>query len=278
MKEFLIRTSKKLKEKGFLRLSIWFLKKAQKLNGKEVERLLQEHKNDYAKCLKKKARDYEKKGDPTEALILLERVKELGGEVDEEWEEGLRLKSRKQKSFETKLLLNPASIGFNFARSYRKQLFSISGTPSFSDEDDSSRKVIPPELLKVWKKAVKSSQDYEKQYRLAVNMAIYGYIWEAKIQGEKTEEIKKTTEIELLLGILNMDLGEKEKAAEKLMYALELDPKNQEAYCHLGKIFSEIDEETAIQYLRKCIEIDPTTETAENAIEILEEIKDEIEV
>ncbi len=278
MHEFLIKTAIMLKEKGFLRLSMWFLEKAKRIDGEEVEKLLEEQKHEYASYLEKKAREYEKAGDYTEALILLERVKDLGKEVDENWEEDLRIKSRKQKEFETKLLMNPSSMGFQFARQYRKWLFSLTGTPRHSFEDDSSRKVIPPELLTIWKDAYKNPDDYEKQYKLALNFSIYGYIWEAILQAEKTEELQKTAEVEFLLGILFMDIGEKEKAAEKFICAIEIDPSYQEAYFYLGKLFSEIDTETAIQYLRKCIEVDPTTDIAESAIEILGGIRDEIEV
>ncbi|MCD6453945.1 MAG: tetratricopeptide repeat protein [Candidatus Aminicenantes bacterium] len=278
MQGFLIKTAKVLKEKGFLRLSMWFLERAKKIDGKEVEKLLEEQKHEYASYLEKKAKEYEKNGDFTEALLLLERVKDLGKEVDEEWMERVREESRKQKEFETKLLLNPSSMGFQFANQYRKWLFSLTGTPRHSSEDDSSRKVVPPEIFKVWKEAYKNPEDYEKQYKLALNFSVYGYIWEAILQAEKTEKLKKTPEIEFLLGILYMDTGEKEKAAEKFTCAIELDPEYQEAYYYLGRLFSEIDDEIAIQYLRKCIEIDPTSDIAESAIEILGGIKETIEV
>ena len=87
MQEFLIRTAIMLKEKGFLRLSMWFLEKAKRIDGEKVERLLEEQRHEYASYLERKAKEYEKAGDYTEALILLERVKDLGKEVDENWEE-----------------------------------------------------------------------------------------------------------------------------------------------------------------------------------------------
>ncbi len=279
MKDFLIKTAVRLKERGYYRLSFWFLEKAKKMGAKEkAEELLKQQKHDYARYLIEKAKDYEKQGDFIEALILAERAMDMGEKVDEDWLENLRKHSRKQKEFETKLLLNPASMGFQFASNYRKWLFSLTGAPRFSHEDDSSRKVLPPELLKVWKEAYEKPQDYEAQYKLALNFSIYGYTWEAISQAQKAESLKKTSEVEFLMGMLYMELGEKEKAGEKLTCALELDPENQAAYYFLGKLFLDMDEEAALFYLRRCIEIDPTSDVAESALDLLGGIKREIEV
>ncbi len=279
MKDFLIKTAIRLRKRGYYRLSFWFLERAKRFGAQErAEELLREEKQEYARYLLEKAREYEKKGDFTEALILIERAEELGAQVDKDEVEALREKSRKQKEFETKLLLNPASMGFQFASNYRKWLFSLTGTPHFSHEDDSSRKILPPELLKVWKEAYEKPEDYEAQYKLALNFSIYGYTWEAISQAQKAESLKKTSEVEFLMGILYMELGEKEKAGEKLTCALELDPQNQAAYYFLGKLFLDMDEEAALFYLRRCIEIDPTTDIAESALDLLGGIKREVEV
>ncbi len=240
--------------------------------------MLREERQEYARYLLERAREYEVKGDFTEALILAERASELGEKVNEGWLEDLRQRSRKQKEFETRLLLNPASMGFQFASNYRKWLFSLTGTPRFSHEDDSSRKVLPPQLLRVWKEAYQKPQDYEAQYKLALNFSIYGYTWEAISQAQKAESLKKTSEVEFLMGMLYMELGEKEKAGEKLACAVELDPQNQAAYYFLGKLFLDMDEEAALFYLRRCIEIDPNTDVAESALDLLGGIKREVEV
>ncbi len=279
MKDFLIKTAIRLKQRGYYRLSFWFLEKAKKWGAHEkAEELLRKEKQEYAEYLIEKAREYEEKGDFTEALILVERAEDLGAQVDKNWVETLREKSRKQKEFETKLLLNPASMGFQFASNYRKWLFSLTGTPRFSHQDDTSRKVLPPELLKVWKEAYEKPGDYEAQYKLALNFSIYGYVWEAISQAQKAENLKKTSEVEFLMGMLYMELGDKEKAGEKLTCALELDPENQSVYYFLGKLFLDMDEDAALFYLRRCIEIDPTSDLAESALDLLGGIKREVEV
>ncbi len=279
MKDFLIKTAVRLKERGYYRLSFWFLERAKKMGARErAEELLEKQKHEYAEYLLEKARDYERKGDFTEALILAERAGEMGEDVDEEWMEDLRKRSRKQKEFETRLLLNPASMGFQFASNYRKWLFSLTGTPHYSDQDDSSRKVLPPELLKTWKEAYNKPENYEAQYKLALNFSVYGYIWEAISQAQRAEELKKTSEVEFLLGMLYMEMGDKEKAGEKLTCAVELDPENQAAYYFLGKLFLDLDEEASLHYLRRCIEIDPSSDLAENALDLLGGIRKEVEV
>ncbi len=258
---------------------MWCLEKACKHEqGEQKERacrLLQEAKKGFAERLEKKAKACEERGDYTEALILYERIKDLGGEVDEGRLEELRKKARKEKAFEVELLFNPRAMGFNFARNYRQWLFSISGVSKYDDAFDSSEKIYPPQLLVVWKKAYENPENYGAQYELARAFASFGYLERALTQARILVRKWPTAEAELLLANILADLGRPDEAAEHYIKALEKKPDFQEACLLLGKLYLEADEEIALHYFRKCIEINPSTDAALEALEIVKRIAEE---
>ncbi len=274
---FLLFSGRKFKEKGFPRLAIWCLERAVKvLEGeqekKEAFKLLEEAKEEFISYLREKAENYEKEGDYTEALIMYERIKDAGGEVDESHLEELRKKARKKKKFEVELLFNPRSMGFNFARNYRQWLFSITGVSKYDEAFDSSDKIYPPELLVVWKKAYENPESYEAQYELARAFASFGYMENALSQARILSKKWQKAEAELLLANVLSDLGRKEEAAEHYLKAAEMRPDLQEAYFYLGKLYLEMDDEIAIHYFRKCVEINPSTDIAAEALELIKGI------
>lgn len=239
---------------------------------KEAFKLLKEAREEFITYLREKAESCEKEGDYTEALIMYEKIKDAGGEVDESHMEELRKKAREEKKFEVELLFNPRSMGFNFARNYRQWLFSITGVSKYDEAFDSSDKIYPPELLVVWKKAYENPESYEAQYELARAFASFGYLENALSQARILSKKWQRAEAELLLANVLSDLGRKEEAAEHYLRAAEMKPDLQEAYFYLGKLYLELDDEIAIHYFRKCVEIKPSTDIAAEALELIKEI------